>query len=162
MGGQETPKTELPSLRQEGEGLGERLFGALSRAAEDHRFVAAIGSDHPEMPAHRVDEAFELLAGGADVVLGPAGDGGYYLVAARRESLRPEVFSEIPWSTDAVLTRTLERCRSLGLRVEMLELGHDVDTPEDLPRLGGYLRDHPQACPRTRDLFVEFGLLAAS
>lgn len=157
---QEMPETELLSLRQDGADLGERLFRALSRVAERHPLVAAVGSDHPEMSVRRVDEAFSHLADGADIVLGPADDGGYYLVAASRASLRPEIFAEIPWSTEAVLSRTLERCEALGLRVELLELGYDVDTPGDLPRLGSYLRDHPQACPRTRDLFLEWGLLA--
>jgi rSAM/selenodomain-associated transferase 1 len=159
-GGAGLPATELPSLRQHGEDLGERLFRALTQAAESHRLVAAVGSDHPEMPVARVDEAFSRLAAGADFVFGPAADGGYYLVAASRASLRSEVFAGIPWSTEAVLTRTLERCEILGLRVEMLPMGNDVDTPADLPRLGSYLRDHPQDCPRTRSLLLEWGLLA--
>jgi len=160
--GEEPPPHELTSLRQEGADLGARLFAALAAAAERYRLVAAVGSDHPEMPVARVDDAFSRLAAGADVVLGPAADGGYYLVAARRDSLRPEIFAGIPWSTAAVLRRTLERCRALGLEVELLEVGHDVDAPGDLPRLASYLREHPAACPQTHGLLAAWRLLGAS
>jgi len=159
--GESKPASELPAMTQRGRDLGERLFDALSRAARDHQWCAAVGSDHPELPGERIDAAFELLRQGADLVLGPAEDGGYYLVAAARETLRREVFSDIAWSTPRVLEETVERSAQLGLRVAFLPLGHDVDTPEDLPRLGSYLAAHPTECPRTRDLFERWGLVPA-
>jgi rSAM/selenodomain-associated transferase 1 len=157
--GEVAPVSKVPGLRQRGNNLGARLFHALAEATRDHEMVAAVGSDHPELQLDRIDEAFDQLRpGGVDVVLGPAEDGGYYLVAVRRARLVPELFENIPWSTAQVLDQTLARCRELGLEVALLELGHDVDTPADLPRLGSYLAAHPAACPRTRDLFERWGL----
>jgi len=67
--------------------------------------------------------------GGADLVLGPATDGGYYLIGMREPV--PELFQGIPWSTPQVLKATLDRARELGLRVELLSPLMDVDTIED-------------------------------
>jgi rSAM/selenodomain-associated transferase 1 len=158
--GESAPESRLPSLRQTGEDLGARLWHALCLALEQHPFVAAVGSDHPDLPVERVDEAFSRLAEGADVVFGPADDGGYYLVGARRGALRRRVFEEIPWSTPRVLEAALERCREAGLEAELLALGYDIDTPADLPRLGSHLRRHPGDCPRTRTLLDRWGLIA--
>ncbi|MCZ6507759.1 MAG: DUF2064 domain-containing protein, partial [Acidobacteria bacterium] len=148
-------------LRQRGRDLGARLFQALAEATLGHEMAAAVGSDHPELPLARIDEAFDHLSSGIDVVLGPAGDGGYYLVAVRRVALVPELFEGIAWSTERVLADTLARCRELGLESALLELGYDVDTPADLPRLGSYLALYPEACPRTRALFDRWGLSQA-
>jgi hypothetical protein len=65
-----------------------------------------------------------------DVVLGPATDGGYWLIGLRRPA--PALFSDIPWSTDSVIEQTRDRARSLGLSVHSLEPLPDVDRPEDL------------------------------
>ncbi len=160
---EDLPAGTVPGLRQSGEDLGARLLRALSTAALRFPFVAAVGSDHPEMPFARVDEAFERLANrAADVVIGPAADGGYYLIAVRPDSLHPVLFEGIGWSTREVLSQTLDRCARLGLEVAQLAVGHDVDTPTDLPRLGNFLARHPEACPRTLELFVRWGLAAAS
>ncbi len=150
--GESLPETSHPGFRQEGQGLGERLWNGLSLAAERAPLVAAVGSDHPEMPASRLEEAFRRLRGGADVVLGPAEDGGYYLVAVRREGLRQELFDGIPWSTSGVLAATLERADALGLSVELLEEGTDVDDAADLERLAALLATEPALCPSTSRL----------
>lgn len=159
--GEEPPDCALPALRQEGDGLGERLFRGLAAVAAECRWVAAVGSDHPELPLARVEEAFARLEAGADVVLGPAEDGGYYLIAVAAEALRPALFEEIPWSTSAVLATTVERCRSEGLRFELLALGRDVDTPRDLERLGRELAGSAEHCPRTLALLADWKRLAA-
>lgn len=159
-GEEAVPASDLPALRQRGGDLGARLWHALRRALADHPFAAAVGSDHPDLPVACVEEAFDRLDRGADVVLGPAEDGGYYLVAARPDSLRRRLFEAIPWSTEGVLEATLGRCRELALAAELLDLGHDIDTPADLPRLGTYLARHPAECPRTHDLLDRWGLIA--
>ncbi len=106
------------------------------------------------------------LAAGADLVLGPSRDGGYYLIALTARSggaLRRELFEGIAWSTDRVLGETLERAASLGLRTELLDEGTDVDTPEDLRRLAAELAEDPEAaalCPRTRTLLSAWGYLS--
>ena len=169
--GDEIPSWIAPSgvtiegVRQQGADLGARLFRALVDAgngAGRKSLVAAIGSDHPTVPLARVEEAFARLERGADVAIGPAQDGGYYLIAVRSRALRPRLFEEIAWSTSEVLPTTLERCRELGLQVELLETASDVDTPEDLARLAGELaRDAELAatCPLTRDLLASWGRL---
>ncbi len=74
------PDSRFPGFRQIGIDLGQRLYRGLSRAAQDFSLVAAVGSDHPELQLSHVHSAFDKLAGGTDVVLGPAADGGYYLI----------------------------------------------------------------------------------
>lgn len=157
--GEPIPPAAYAGVRQEGRDLGERLFHALSGAARRFPRVAAVGSDHPDLPLERVVEAFRRLEEGAEVVVGPARDGGYYLLGARREALTPELFENIPWSAPGVLEATLERSRSLGLAVHLLPQGSDVDTPEDLRRLTDLLASDATSCPHTRALLAELGWL---
>ena len=147
----------LPGVRQEGTDLGARLYGALAAAAGRGSVVAALGSDHPTLPVSRVEEAFARAEAGADVVIGPADDGGYYLIAVRRDALDPRLFEGIEWSTERVLRSTLARAEELALRVELLAAGADVDTPADLDRLARALRDDDSGCPRTRVLLARWG-----
>lgn len=154
------PRSDIPGIRQSGRDLGERLFDALSWASRETSLVAAIGSDHPELSRADLERAFaELEARRADVVIGPALDGGYYLLALRATSLDPKIFRDIPWSTSVVLERTLERCRGLGLRVHLLEAAADVDTPGDLERLGSQLGSGLVKSPQTAALLRSWGRL---
>lgn len=148
---------QVEGFRQQGGSLGDRLFCGLRRAAEACPQVIAAGSDHPTLSSERIDEAFRALEGGAEVVLGPAEDGGYYLIGCRRETLRERLFEGIPWSTDGVLQATLDRCRELGFEAKLLAVGADVDTPEDLAKLERWLEARPLACPRTRRLLASWG-----
>lgn len=160
---EEIPAGPVPGMRQEGSDLGERLYRALS--AGDARTVMALGSDHPTLPLSLIHRAFETLEAGADVVLGPAEDGGYYLIALRAGAVHPRLFEGIAWSTDRVLPATLERCRELGLAVELLPEASDVDTPEDLRRLAERLAadvDSDLGCPRTRDLLQSLKLIGST
>lgn len=157
--GDTPPAIAIPSFRQIGDDLGERLWHGLARVAQSARRVAAVGSDHPALSLERVREAFALLETGADVVLGPAIDGGYYLIALNRDRLDRGLFAGIEWSTERVLAQTLERCRRLDLVVEMLPEAGDVDTPDDLKRLVATLARDATACPRTRRLLDSWGRL---
>ncbi len=148
-------------LRQEGGDLGQRLHAGLRAAARHHAGVAAVGSDHPELSPATAEDAFRRLEAGADVVLGPTEDGGYYLIGARREALSEELFRGVAWSTEAVLRQTLERCGELDLTFELLPPGHDIDIAEDLHRLGERLRAASGGCPRTRALLAAWGRLPA-
>jgi hypothetical protein len=112
---------------------GEGLAGALRHGIADHvgaRAVAIISSDIPGIPAGSLVSALEALDDGADVVLGPAMDGGYWFVAMREPHEAP--FRDIPWSTPAVWAVTLHRCREAGLRVHELAPWRDLDTYADL------------------------------
>lgn len=158
--GEAVPSGPLPGVRQEGSDLGERLYRALSGAAAEGGAVMALGSDHPTLPLTLVHRAFERVEAGADVVLGPAEDGGYYLIALRPEAVAPRLFEGIAWSTPQVLAATLDRCRELGLRVELLPAASDVDTPEDLRRLAARMAaEGDLGCPRTYALLASLGLL---
>ncbi len=174
--GEEAPATPVPALRhlrQEGADLGERLYRGLATAAREAggaRAVAALGSDHPTVPLATVREAFTRIDAGADVALGPSLDGGYYLIALAPSAVRPDLFEGIDWSTERVLAQTLERVRAAGLEVALLEEASDVDTPDDLRRLGAALAGEPgetgeagarvaSLCPRTRELLSAWGRL---
>lgn len=127
---------------QKGADLGSRMAAAL--AAElfaGASAVVLIGTDSPTLPTLYLERAAAWLADTSDVVLGPAADGGYYLIGARRPL--PELFAEgIAWSTTQVLPATLLRLRALrdrGLRVALLPFFYDVDTPQDLRLLAAHL-----------------------
>ncbi len=152
----------LACVRQEGAELGARLHAALSAAAEAP-YVAALGSDHPTLPADLVERAFALLAAGAAVVLGPAEDGGYYLIALDAGrfpgGIPRRLFEGIDWSTERVLAQTLERCRELSVEPVLLPPAADVDTPDDLRRLALRMAESDLGCPRTRALLASWGRL---
>ncbi|HEX2187898.1 MAG TPA: TIGR04282 family arsenosugar biosynthesis glycosyltransferase [Longimicrobiaceae bacterium] len=118
-------------LPQAGGDLGERMRAAFEAAFEaGYRRVAIIGSDLPGLSAELLRRAFALLEA-SDAVLGPARDGGYYLLALRR--VVPDAFRGIAWSTDGVLRETVERLRDAGAEPAMLETLADVDLAADLP-----------------------------
>jgi rSAM/selenodomain-associated transferase 2/rSAM/selenodomain-associated transferase 1 len=120
---------DLSYLPQAGEGLGERMRGALEHALRDGcRRVVLVGTDVPELPAERLRAAFEALPE-HDLVLGPSTDGGYWLIGLSRPV---DVFSAVPWGTAAVLNMTLDKTRKQGLSVHLLEALSDIDTPDDL------------------------------
>jgi hypothetical protein len=91
--------------------------------------VVIIGIDCPDLNAQLIAQAFQKLRQ-YDLVLGPAQDGGYYLIGLRRSI--PELFTGISWSTAEVLQQTLDIAQELKLSVAQLALLRDVDRPEDL------------------------------
>ncbi|MEM9291745.1 MAG: TIGR04282 family arsenosugar biosynthesis glycosyltransferase [Acidobacteriota bacterium] len=152
------------SVRQEGEDLGARLFSGLKDASRGNRCVIALGSDHPTLSVATLHVAFKRLEAGVPVVLGPAEDGGYYLIGLRPEAVRWQLFKDVPWSTSQVLKTTLARCQQLGFGCQRLPPASDVDTPEDLHRLAWALAREKAAgrglsCPRTTALLDSWGRL---
>jgi uncharacterized protein len=119
--------------RPQGSGdLGQRLIGAFEHAfAPGSRRVVIIGSDCAEISADDIRMAWSALRT-RDVVLGPARDGGYWLIGLRM--LHRELFEDIPWSTENVLNRTVGKARAAGLKIELLRELSDVDTFEDWKR----------------------------
>ena len=115
----------------QGEGdLGVRMESAFREAfSRGAGRVVLLGTDCPGLDATVMRAAFTALRR-KDLVLGPATDGGYWLIGLRRPA--PALFADMPWSTDSVLARTLGRARSLGLSVRTLEPLPDVDRPEDV------------------------------
>jgi len=120
-------------IPQAGADLGARLentFRVLFQ--QGYERVAAVSTDSPDLPLEYLREAFERLDD-APVILGPCPDGGYYLIGLSR--LIPELFRDMPWSTERVVSETEARARSLGAAVRRLPEWHDVDTAADLDRL---------------------------
>jgi rSAM/selenodomain-associated transferase 1 len=124
----------LEAIRQGRGDLGARMRRVVRRlVARGVARIVLIGSDSPTAPRPAVRRAFRLLREGADVVLGPAEDGGYWLLGVRAD--RPEIFRGIPWGTRRVFRRTVERAAGRGARVRFVGTSWDVDRPRDLLRL---------------------------
>ena len=88
-----------------------------------------IGADCPDLCASDLDSALAVLDAGTDIVIGPAEDGGYYLIGMR--SHHAAVFEDIPWSTAGVLAMTEQKIIGQGLSCHYLSMRKDLDTPED-------------------------------
>jgi uncharacterized protein len=111
--------------------LGAKLIQAFVEAFSDNEdCVAAVGCDCPDLTSEHIREAFSRLRE-FDLVLGPAKDGGYYLIGMRTP--QTNLFKEINWGSKYVLQQTLAIAMELGLKVSLLEELADVDRPEDLP-----------------------------
>ena len=149
----------VPWRPQRGRDLGERLYRGLEWAASGAGYAAAVGSDHPDLDPGHVETAFDLLASGHDAILGPARDGGYYLIALRREAVHRRLFDGLAWSTPSVLLETLSRCRELGLDAALLPEEEDLDTLDDLARFRDALERRPELrslCPRTAEVVASW------
>jgi rSAM/selenodomain-associated transferase 2/rSAM/selenodomain-associated transferase 1 len=120
------------SFRPQAKGdLGGRMAGALRQGfQEGMEKVVIVGTDCPGLSEDLAQQAFARLDQ-SEVALGPAKDGGYYLIGLRRPV--EELFRGVPWGTGGVLAKTREIARNLDLRVSLLESLSDVDRPEDLP-----------------------------
>ena len=124
----------LPVLPQSEGDLGARMHRAFVGLFEQGaRLVVMIGSDLPTLPSSHLDAAFDALEAGADLVLGPAEDGGYYLIGMSRPT--PVVFTGISWGGDRVLQQTRLAAAGHGLLVHEIAQWYDVDTPHDLARV---------------------------
>ena len=133
--GSEVKPWAQPSWRLTAQGngdLGCRLEQAFRRSFDEGaRRVVIIGSDCPDVGERDIQAAWAALSS-HDVVLGPATDGGYWLIGLHAP--RPDLLANIPWSTDGVLRQTLERCRAAGLTTHLLRELSDVDTEADWRR----------------------------
>jgi rSAM/selenodomain-associated transferase 1 len=117
---------------QQGADLGERLAHIFQRMFhEGYEQVHIINSDSPDLSHRLVRQSIRLLKDPkTDVVLGPCSDGGYYLVGLKRPI--PELFTQMPWSTDQIFQKTLARSQSLGLRCALVGSWYDIDTYDDM------------------------------
>ena len=136
---------------QEGDGLGERLHNAFRQMyAQGYERTVLIGSDSPQISVDTIMEASRALDK-ADVVLGPAEDGGYYMIAMRRPH---DVFQGIPMSTSVVLHMTAELAQHQGLEVSLQETLFDIDELSDLARLADLLNTNASFAPATAALLA--------
>jgi len=111
--------------------LGERMHAALSMTLAVHARAVLIGSDIVDVSAARLGAALMSLAT-CDAVIGPAADGGYWLIGLTAPCAA--LFTGVAWGSEVVLAQTVHRLNDAGLRWSELPLGHDVDTPRDLAR----------------------------
>ncbi len=113
--------------------LGEKIKLGFERAFEQHDKVLIIGSDCASLSHEIVEEAFQALDA-HDFVLGPALDGGYYLLGMNR--FTPSLFEDMPWSTEHVAQLSLEKMKALGGSCHLLEPLSDIDYAEDWEKYG--------------------------
>lgn len=113
---------------QAGGDLGQRMLSAITSGLALHDKVVLIGSDCPAITVDIITTAFTRLAH-ADVVIGPALDGGYYLIGMKKTN--PTLFNEIAWGSNQVLTRTVDLCHSDNLSYALLPNLRDIDTLAD-------------------------------
>lgn len=135
----ESARRWVPSairVAPQGDGdLGARIGRAMEAAfAAGASRVVSIGIDCPDLTSEHLALAFDALER-SDVVLGPAKDGGYWLIGARARA--PALFADVPWSTPDVLALTRRRAREAGWSLAELKTLSDVDTPADLEAWGG-------------------------
>jgi rSAM/selenodomain-associated transferase 1 len=141
---------DFDTVQQKGADLGARLDNALTHHLDlGYQRVVMINSDGPTIPLAYLVDAFQRLIGGADVVLGPADDGGYYLIGLKQPA--PRLLREVRMSTPYVTTDTLGLAFEEGLRVALLPNWYDVDNATSLARLAVELRHAPpEIAPHTR------------
>lgn len=130
--------------------LGDRLASASAHVfRERSEPLLLVGSDMPVLTRAHAREAEAVLRGGADMVFGPALDGGYWIVGLARPA--PDVFDlGGDWGGAAVLERSLERCETVGLRAELLGMERDLDDAADARALA----DHPRLPPVVAEILA--------
>ncbi len=116
--------------QQEGKDLGQRMFNAFDSVLKKHPYAILIGSDCPSLLNSDLKRAMTLLKNGKELVLGPAKDGGYYLIGLRKNNFK--LFSEIKWGGESVFSETYSRAKKMKLDIELLSEKRDVDRASDL------------------------------
>ena len=141
---------EHPSVPQTGDGLGDRMEGAFACVFnEEVEETLLIGSDIPGLTTEVIEEAFTALLT-SDAVIGPAYDGGYYLIGFRKRSFEPGIFRDMAWSTGTVFRETMDKLHDASLKVHVLQELMDVDTVEDLKTLMCQVKRPASEALRTR------------
>ncbi len=135
---------------QEGDSLGDKMYHAFRRAFRTCRRAVLIGTDVPDLPPAVLREAFHDLWK-HDAVIGPALDGGYYLIGLCRNSLSPVLFDGLPWGGAAVLDMTKRLLEERNLTFTLLPRWRDIDRYDDLRSLFERLKGLPPGALLTID-----------
>ena len=142
------------TYRHQGQGdIGRRMERALADGFQDgYTSIVIIGSDIPDISSAIIHQAFEELQK-SNLVLGPAGDGGYYLIGMQKADeiqAYPELFKTISWGTNKVLSQTIAAANQLGIGYALLDTLKDVDRPEDLTVWNRALRSESDSTAKKR------------
>jgi len=142
------------TYRHQGQGdIGRRMERALLDGFQDgYTSIVIIGSDIPDISSDIIHQAFEELQKN-NLVLGPAGDGGYYLIGMQKADefkAYPELFKTISWGTNKVLSQTIATANQLGIGYALLNTLRDVDRPEDLKVWNRALRSESDLTAKKR------------
>ncbi|MGH9419964.1 MAG: TIGR04282 family arsenosugar biosynthesis glycosyltransferase [Thermoanaerobaculia bacterium] len=126
---------DFPTAMQTGTTLGDRLSMAFSERFFFHatQKIIAIGVDDPSLPRALIDTAFAQLDS-CEWVVGPAEDGGYYLIGCRAVSFDPMIFEDVDWGTSTVFATTLSKIAEWQSTVAILPMRWDIDGVEDWER----------------------------
>ncbi len=116
--------------KQQGQDLGQRMFNAFQAALDRHPYAVLIGSDCPSLTCSDLTMANDYLQNNADIVLGPAADGGYYLIGLKNN--HRQLFTEIKWGKEDVFIDTCAKIAALNWDLRLLSKRWDVDTVADL------------------------------
>jgi rSAM/selenodomain-associated transferase 1 len=126
---------DFPTAMQTGATLGDRLSMAFSERFFFHatQKIVAIGVDDPSLPRTLIDHALALLDS-CEWVLGPAEDGGYYLIGCRAAAFDPAIFRDVAWGTSSVFATTIAKIAEWQSSVAVLPVRWDIDVVEDWER----------------------------
>lgn len=153
---QEMLGDDLKIIFQRGNDIGERMFHAFKDVfANGIEHAVLIGSDIPTLRPEIITEAFKLLENGSPC-LGPAEDGGYYLIGFNKNNLASNAFTGINWSTPAVLQLTYQKMKELGFKPGILPKLNDIDTLNDLKKLR-LQADFLNLCTETSQVLEKIG-----
>jgi rSAM/selenodomain-associated transferase 1 len=148
-----------PSVAQKGRDIGEKMEYAFSQVFfEGWHSAVLIGSDIPDLTTAVIREAFASLKK-SDAVIGPAADGGYYLIGFNKSAFLPRIFHGIEWSTKSVFHETMSILLASSRRVHQLPTWSDVDTVDDLKALFARNRDTGFDKSRTMAYLIKNKLL---
>lgn len=133
-------------MPQRGRDLGERMNNSFQEAfRRGFQNVCILGSDLPDLPHQHVVKAFEQLRA-FESVIGPSGDGGYYLLGFRNEIFFSEVFQGIIWSHSSVYAETIKKLERRGIKFLILPAWNDIDNLTELQQWYRHNQtDHPRA-----------------
>ncbi len=143
-----------PVRKQHGRDLGSRMqhaFAETFRAGYER--IVIIGTDHPSLPDDFIAFAFQTLSTVESIVIGPADDGGYYLLGMNQ--FYPQLFEGMTFSREDVFDQTVDRAATTNAELTILPPWYDVDTPQALQRLLEDLPPNSETAPRTRAVLLQ-------
>jgi len=139
---------------QQGDSLGERMRNAFTHVFDEgYDKAALIGTDVPDLPHFIPDETFSGLET-ADAVIGPALDGGYYLIGFKANTFCPAVFKGIPWSSATVFEKTIRSFNKNKIELHYLPMMQDIDDKKDLEAFINRCADNKKATPHTYSYMI--------